>query len=57
MITDRDMPRAYKNHIQEENILLQKTKGKNELTQKKKLFGPKYSLTSQVCCSAIWFWK
>jgi len=53
MITDRDMPRAYKNHIQEENILLQKTKGKNELTQKKKLFGPKYSLTSQVCCSAI----
>jgi len=44
------MPRAWKSHIQEENILLQK---KDELTQKKKLFGPKCSLTLQFCRSAI----
>jgi len=36
--------------------LLQK-KGKNELIQKKKLFGPKCSLTPQFFRSVIWFWK
>jgi len=47
------MLRAYKNHIQEENIASEKKKVKNELTQKKKLFGPKCSLTPQFCRGAI----
>ena len=47
------MPRAQKSHIQEENKLLKKKKGKNELTQKKKLFNPKCSLTLQFCRSVI----
>ena len=43
------MPRAQKSHIQEKNILLQKQRGKDELTQKKKLFDLKCSLTLQFC--------
>jgi len=38
-------------------LLQKKKRGKDELTQKKKLFGPKCFLTLQFCHSAIWFWK
>jgi len=30
---------------------------KNKLSQKKKLFSPKYFLTHQSCCGTICFWK
>ena len=41
-----------KPHTREKHIASKK-KGKYELTQKKKLFGPKCSLTLQFCRSAI----
>jgi len=44
------MPRTYKSHIREKNILLGEKKIKNEFTQ---MFDPKYLLTSQFCRGII----